>query len=85
MSGNVKEWAAARGPNLNPFRGGASNNVIVVGHGNLMRAATGAYPDEAGAGVFRPDPAAAHGFRLVAELGAADWVALAAELGGKSP
>ncbi|MGN6107529.1 MAG: MopE-related protein, partial [Kofleriaceae bacterium] len=28
MSGNVKEWTAARAPGQNPLRGGASNNVL---------------------------------------------------------
>jgi len=29
MSGNVKEWTEARGPQVNPIRGGASNNTEV--------------------------------------------------------
>ena len=28
LSGNVKEWAAARAPGQNPIRGGASNNEV---------------------------------------------------------
>ncbi len=31
-------------------------NTVIVAHGNLIRAATGVYPGEAGAAVFRPQP-----------------------------
>jgi len=60
----------------------AGTNVIITAHGNLSRAATGAYPGEAGAGVFIADAAAEHGFRLVAELTPADWARLAGRFGG---
>ncbi|HEX9648618.1 MAG TPA: histidine phosphatase family protein [Alphaproteobacteria bacterium] len=52
-------------------------NTVIVGHGNLMRAATGAYPEEGGSGVFAADPDAPHGFVLVALLSADDWLRLA--------
>ena len=55
----------------------AGANTVIVGHGNLMRAATGAYPQEGGSGVFVPDPGAEHGFALVALLSAGDWLRLA--------
>jgi len=48
-------------------------NVVIVGHGNLMRAATRAYPQEAGSGVFRPTPQSEYGFELVAMLTPEDW------------
>ena len=51
-------------------------NTVIVGHGNLMRAATGAYASEGGSGVYAPDPAAEHGFELVARLSPRDWVRL---------
>lgn len=57
-------------------------NVVIVAHGNLMRAATGAYPGEAGSGVFKSDPASELGFVLVAELAAGDWLQLAAQIVG---
>lgn len=57
-------------------------NVVIVAHGNLMRAATGAYPGEAGSGVFRSDRASELGFVLVAELAADDWLQLAAQFAG---
>jgi len=53
-------------------------NVVIVGHGNLMRAATGAYAGEAGSAVFAPAPESDAGFALVAELLPADWTRLAA-------
>jgi hypothetical protein len=53
-------------------------NRIVVGHGNLMRSATDAYPSEGGSGIFRPDATGERGFVIVAELSAEDWMRLAA-------
>ena len=50
-------------------------NTILVAHGNLMRAASGAYTGEAGAGIFTP-----HGgksFQLVSLLEPDQWQALA--------
>lgn len=58
-----------------PATGG---NVVLVAHGNLMRAATGAYTGEAGAVVVRPD---GQDFTLVAELLPADWARLAKRYG----
>lgn len=49
-------------------------NTVLVAHGNLMRAATGAYTGEAGAVVVRPD---GESFVPVAVLMPADWQALA--------
>ena len=45
-------------------------NTVLVAHGNLVRDATGTYPDEAGAAVFAPVLASngKRGFRLVARL-----------------
>lgn len=54
----------------------AGTNVVIVGHGNLMRAATEAYPDEGGSGVFAPRPDNARGFVLTAKLSSADWARL---------
>ena len=51
-------------------------NTVLVAHGNVIRAATGEYPDEAGAVVFRP-----HGngkFSVWARVSPKDWVRLAA-------
>jgi len=53
-------------------------NTIIVAHGNLMRAATGEYTDEAGAGVFAPR---AGKFQLVALLGPESWQMLADRFG----
>lgn len=52
-------------------------NVVIVGHGNLMRAATGAYVGEAGSGVYAPRAASEPGFELVARLAPDDWLRLA--------
>jgi broad specificity phosphatase PhoE len=49
-------------------------NTVLVAHGNLMRAATGVYTGEAGAGVFR---VMGKNLTLVAELTPQDWQALA--------
>lgn len=55
-------------------------NTIIVGHGNLMRAATGAYPSEAGSGIYAPRPSGEPGFELVAQLEPEDWARLAKRL-----
>lgn len=55
----------------------ASTNVIIGAHGNLMQAATDAYPSEGGAGVFRASASNPRGFELVALLTAQDWTTLA--------
>lgn len=57
-------------------------NRIMVGHGNLMRAATGNYTDEAGAVMVRPEPGSELGFVLVAIVTPQNWLRLAAEFGG---
>lgn len=57
----------------------AGTNRVVVGHGNLARAATGAYPGEAGSAVFRPLPDGKPGFELVAMLTPQDWARLVKE------
>jgi broad specificity phosphatase PhoE len=53
-------------------------NVIIVGHGNLMRAATGAYTDEGGSGIYAPRPESGKDFELVARLSPDDWARLKA-------
>ena len=52
-------------------------NVVIVGHGNLMRAATGAYTSEGGSGVYAPRSGSERGFELVARLSPNDWTRLA--------
>jgi phosphohistidine phosphatase SixA len=52
-------------------------NVVIVGHGNLMRAATDAYAPEGGSGIYTPQPEHETGVRLVAELAPDDWMELA--------
>jgi phosphohistidine phosphatase SixA len=49
----------------------AGTNTVLVAHGNLMRAAAGAYSGEGGAAVFVPQKDG--GFRLVAQLMPEDW------------
>jgi hypothetical protein len=49
-------------------------NVVIVGHGNLMSAATGAYASEAGSGVYAPRAGSEPGFELVARLAPDDWM-----------
>jgi broad specificity phosphatase PhoE len=55
------------------------SNTVLVAHGNLVRDATGTYPGEAGAAVFKPDGKG--GFRLVARLTPEHWVELARRFG----
>lgn len=50
-------------------------NTVLVAHGNLMRAASGAYSGEGGAAVFAPQKDGE--FRLVAQLTSDDWERLA--------
>ncbi|MAN80274.1 MAG: hypothetical protein CMM77_01880 [Rhodospirillaceae bacterium] len=57
-------------------------NRVIVGHGNLMRATTGEYTDEAGAVVLRPDPGADLGFAFIALVTPQDWLRLAEAFGG---
>lgn len=54
-------------------------NTLIVGHGNLMRAATGAYTGEAGAGVF--EPLGDGNFQLVAQVAPDQWTQLAEKFG----
>ena len=54
-------------------------NLVIVGHGNLMLAATGAYAGEGGSGIYAPR--AGGGFEMVARLSAEDWIRLAEEDG----
>ena len=53
----------------------AGTNTVLVAHGNLMRAASGEYTGEAGAGIFKP--LGAGKFSLVALLEPNDWQRLA--------
>jgi hypothetical protein len=55
------------------------SNRVIAGHGNLSRAATGAYPGEGGAVIIKADPSAALGFRVLGMLDPADWTRLAAQ------
>ena len=57
------------------------SNTILVAHGNLMRAASGAYTGEAGAGIFLP--MGDKKFVLVAELEPDNWIALAERFAAK--
>jgi broad specificity phosphatase PhoE len=54
-------------------------NTILVAHGNLMRAVTGAYSGEAGAGIFLPRSDGS--VRLVAQLSPEEWERLAGWFG----
>jgi len=55
----------------------AGTNVVIVGHGNLMRAATSAYAAEGGSGIYAAAPGGDPGFRLIARLAPDDWMDLA--------
>ena len=55
----------------------AGRNVIIVGHGNLMRAATGTYAGEGGSGIYVPAPESETGIKLVGRLSAEEWTQLA--------
>jgi hypothetical protein len=56
-------------------------NVVIVGHGNLMQAATGAYVGEGGSGVYAPRAGSERGFELVARLSPHGWIELAERMG----
>ena len=60
----------------------AGSNTVIVGHGNLMSAATGVTAGEGGSAVYRPAPGSERGFELVARLTAEDWEKLAASFAG---
>lgn len=57
-------------------------NTVIVGHGNLMQAATGAYAAEGGSAVYAPAPGDGGGFSLVALLLPEEWTRLAERFGG---
>jgi len=63
-----------------PKRG---TNRVIIGHGNLSREATGAYPGEAGAVVLVADPSMKQGFKVIDQLEPSDWRRLA-QLASKS-
>ena len=50
-------------------------NTVIVAHGNLIRAVSGAYAGEAGAAIFLPQGNGE--FQLVAQLAPEDWDVLA--------
>jgi hypothetical protein len=50
---------------------------VLVAHGNVVRAATGEYPGEAGAVVFRPEGDG--GLSVIAHITPQQWTRLAAE------
>jgi hypothetical protein len=50
---------------------------VLVAHGNVVRAATGEYPGEAGAVVFRPESNG--GLSVIAHVTPREWTCLAAE------
>lgn len=52
-------------------------NRVIVGHGNLMRAATDAYAGEGGSGIYRPKSDSEPGFVLVARMSPDEWFRLA--------
>lgn len=53
-------------------------NIVVVGHGNVVQAATGAYPAEAGAAIFRPRAGEAP--ELIGEVAPGEWADVARRL-----
>ena len=57
----------------------AGTNTVLVAHGNLMLAATGAYGGEAVAGIFLPQ--ADGGVELVTQFASEDWERLATNFG----
>jgi broad specificity phosphatase PhoE len=57
----------------------AGTNTVMVAHGNLMRAATGAYGGEASAGIFLPQGDG--NVQLVTQLAPEDWDRLADSFG----
>jgi len=50
-------------------------NIVIVGHGNVVQAATGAYPAEAGAAIFRPRVGGRP--ELVSAVDPGEWIDLA--------
>ncbi|MEX2162648.1 MAG: histidine phosphatase family protein [Sulfuricaulis sp.] len=54
----------------------AGTNTVLVAHGNVIRAATGEYPDEAGAVIFRPEGNGK--FSVLAHVSPTEWARLAA-------
>ena len=58
----------------------ASPNTVIVAHGNLMRAVSGAYTGEAGAVVFKPRGEGR--LHVVAEIAPGEWERLARRYAG---
>ena len=54
----------------------AGTNTVLVAHGNVIKAATGEYPGEAGAVVFRPDGNGK--FSVLAQVSPKEWERFAA-------
>lgn len=71
-----REAVAARTQGLLATPPKAGSNRIIVAHGNLASAATGVYPEEGEALIFRAN--GAEGFEFVGRLTAGDWASLAA-------
>ena len=59
----------------------AGTNIVLVAHGNILRTATGVYPQEAEAIVFRPEGRGR--FSVVARLSPQTWRRLVAEHGDR--
>jgi hypothetical protein len=58
-------------------RSARASVTVLVAHGNVVRAATGEYPGEAGAVVFRPESNG--GLSVIAHVTPREWTCLAAE------
>ena len=54
-----------------------NTNTVLVAHGNVVRAATGEYPGEAGAVVFRPESDGS--LSVIAHITPQEWARLAAD------
>lgn len=54
-----------------------NSNTVLVAHGNVVRAATGEYPGEAGAVIFRPESDGNPS--VIAHITPQEWIRLAAE------
>ena len=74
-----REAVVRRAQRVLATRPPAGANVVIVGHGNLMRAATDAYPQEGGSGIYAPRGEIDRGFVLVGRLSSQDWARLAAQ------
>lgn len=58
-----------------------NTNTVLVAHGNVVRAATGEYPGEAGAVVFRPESDGS--LSVIGHVTPQQWTRLAAEFADK--